>query len=139
MLFHVGLVTMTIVFIERNVRASKMKAPSKVLNVRNFKRFDNDSFRDDIQKIPVDQIRSFCGDVNTLWHWWRTFFLDILNKHAPITKIKIKGNCLPFVTSEIKLLIRQKDYLRVKANKTGSNILREAFVQIKNRVNYRLA
>ena len=31
-------------FIERNVRAPKMKAPPKVLNVRNFKRFDNDSF-----------------------------------------------------------------------------------------------
>ena len=75
----------------------------------------------------------------SMWHWWKTFFLDILNKHAPITKIKIKGNCLPFVTSEIKSLIRQRDYLRAKANKTGSNILRQAFVQIKNKVNYKLA
>ena len=61
------------------------------------------------------------------------------NKHAPITKIKIKGKCLPFVTSEIKSLIRQRDYLRAKANKTGSNILRQALVQIKNKVNYKLA
>ena len=87
----------------------------------------------------MDQIKSFSRDVNTMWHWWKTFFLDILNKHAPITKIKIKGNCLPFVTSEIKSLVRQRDYLRAKANKTGSNILRQAFVQIKNKVNYKLA
>ena len=40
-----------------------MKAPPKALNVRNFKMFDSDSFRDDIQKIPMDQIRSFSGDV----------------------------------------------------------------------------
>ena len=66
-------------------------------------------------------------------------FLDILNKHAPLTNIKIKGICLPFVTSEIESLIRQRDYLRAKANKTGSNILRQAFVQIKNKVNYKLA
>ena len=71
-----------IVFIERNVRAPRMKASPKILNVRNFKRFDNDSFRGDIQKIPMDQIRSFSGDVNTMWHWWKTFFPDILNKHA---------------------------------------------------------
>ena len=68
-----------------------------------------------------------------------TFFLDILNKHALITKIKIKGSCLPFVNSEIKSLIRQRDYLRAKANKTGLNILRQAFVQIKNKANYKLA
>ena len=74
-----GISDHDIVFIERNVRAPKMKAPPKVLNVRNFKRFDNDSFRDDIQKIPMDQIRSFSGDVNMMWHWWKTFFLDILN------------------------------------------------------------
>ena len=133
-----GISDHDIVFIERNVRTPKMKAPPKVLNVRNFKRFDNDNFQDDIQKIPMDQIRSFSGDVNTMWHWWKTFFLDILNKHPPITKIKIKGNCLPYVTSEIKSLIRQRDYLRAKANKTGSNILRQAFVQIKNKVNKKL-
>ena len=82
-----GISDHDIVFIERNVRAPKIKAPAKVLNVRNFKRFDNDSFRNNIQKIPMDQIRSFSGDVNTMWHWWKTFFLDVLNKHAPITKI----------------------------------------------------
>ena len=52
-----GISDHDIVFIERNVRAPKMKASPKGLNVRNFKRFDNDSFRDDIQKIPMDQIR----------------------------------------------------------------------------------
>ena len=39
-----GISDHDIVFIERNVRAPKMKAPPKDLNVRNFKRFDNDSF-----------------------------------------------------------------------------------------------
>ena len=38
-----------------------MKAPTEIFNVCNFKRFDNDSFRDDIQKILMDQIRSFWG------------------------------------------------------------------------------
>ena len=47
-----GISDYDIVFIERNVRAPKMKALPKTLNVRNFKRFDNESFRDNIQKYP---------------------------------------------------------------------------------------
>ena len=30
------------------------------------------------------------------------FFLDILNKHAPIINIQVKGNKIPYVTSELK-------------------------------------
>ena len=49
-----GISDHDVVFIERKGEAPKIKAPPKVLDVRNFKRFDNDSFRDDIQKIPMD-------------------------------------------------------------------------------------
>ena len=88
----------------------------------------------------MEKIRSVSGDLNEMWHWWKTFFLDILNKHAPVAKIKVKGNHLPYmyVTSELKSMIRQRDYLRAKANKTGSNLLRQAYNHIKNRVNYKL-
>ena len=64
-------------------------------------------------------------------HWWKTFFLDILNKHAPVAKIKVKGNHLPYVTSELKPVVRQRDYLRAKANKTELNLLRQAYSLIK--------
>ena len=72
----------------------------------------------------------------------RDFFLhlDILNKHAPVTDIRVKSSHLPYVTSELRGLIRQRDYLRAKANKSGSailsGILRQAFVQMRQKVNY---
>ena len=67
---------------------------------------------------------------------WKTLFLDVLNKHAPITSIKVKSNHLPYVTSELRGLISQRDYLRAKANKSGSAVLRQAFVQVRQKVNY---
>ena len=106
-----------------------------------FKRFDSVSFQVNIKGIPMEKIKSVSGDVNEMWHKWKTFFLDILNKHAPVAKIKVKGNHLPYVTSELKSMIswiRQRDYLRTKANKTGSNLLRQAYNHVKNRVNYKL-
>ena len=73
-----------------------------------------------------------------MWLLRRTFFFDVLNKHAPIGNIKIKGNSLPYITAEVRQLARQRDFLRKKANKTGSKYLKQAFQQIKNKVTYKL-
>ena len=84
--------------------------------------------------MPFDKIKSVSKDANEMWILWKAFFLEILNKHAPIVNIKVKGNNIPYVTSELKSMIRQRDYLRAKANKTGSCIIRQAYNQIKTKV-----
>ena len=68
----------------------------------------------------------------------KKFFLDILNKHVPLTKIKVKGNNLPYIDSETRRLIRQRDYLRKKANQIGSKYLSQVFQQVKYKVQYRI-
>ena len=73
-----------------------------------------------------------------MWLFWKTFFLDVLNNHVPIDNIIIKVNNLPYITAEVRQLARQRDFLRKKANKTGSKYLRQAFQQIKHRVTYKL-
>ena len=91
-----------------------------------------------MNKVPFEEIRNVARDANEMWILWKSLFLDILNKHAPITNIQVKGNIIPYVTSELKSMIRQRDYLRAKANKTGSCILRQAYNQIRTKVNQKL-
>ena len=57
-------------------------------------------------------------------------------KHAPMKTIR--GNNLPDVTAEVKSLMTQWDYLRGKANATGSKYLRQAYQQLRNKVDYTL-
>ena len=116
----------------------KLKVPPKILSVRNYKRFETVAFTHNLNNVPFHQIKDISQDADEMWVLWKSFFLDILNKHAPITNIKIKGNKTPYITSEVKNLIRQRDYLRTKANKTGSRILRQAYSQIRARVNQKL-
>ena len=52
--------------------------------------------------------------------------------------IHVKGNKIPYITSELKSIIRQRDYLRAKANKTSSCILRQAYKQMRTKVNQKL-
>ena len=60
------------------------------------------------------------------------------NKHAPLAKIRVKGNNLPYVTTEVRRPIRQRDFLRKEANKTGSNYLRQASQRLTHKVTYML-
>ena len=80
--------------------------------------------------VPFDKIKSISKDASVMWILWKAFFLDIPDKHAPIVNIRVKGNNIPYVTSELKCMIRQRDYL----NKTNSCILRQAYNQIKTKV-----
>ena len=73
-----------------------------------------------------------------MWELWKRFHIDVLNEYAPVTDMKIKGNNLPYINSEARQLIRQRDYLRGKANKTGSEYLRQAYQQIRSRVYYKI-
>ena len=69
-----------------------------------------------------------------MWQIWKEFFLDCLNKHAPVINIKVKGNDIPYVTSEIRSLIKTRNYLKSKAVKTGSNYIQQTFCQIRGKV-----
>ena len=81
-----------------------------------------------------DQIRNYTSDVNEMWALCKKLFLDILNKHAPMMNFKMKGKNMPYITSDLKQMMRQRDYLNAKAVKTGFKILHQAFHQIRGKV-----
>ena len=111
----------------------------KVQTVRNYKKLDLNEFHAYIKTIPFDVIRKqSVHDANKLWLTWKAFFLVILNKHAPLITIKTRANKLPYVNADLRRRIRQRDYLRGKANRTGSKLFRQAFNQMRSRVNNEL-
>ena len=62
----------------------------KLLNVRNYKRFNLHTFRQDMSSVPFDEIKNIARDASEMWTLWKAFFLDILNKHTPITNIEVR-------------------------------------------------
>ena len=88
-----------VVYMVKCLRMPKLKTKPKTLHVRNYKRFNLTGFLEDIKQIPFNQIKDLCDkDANEQWPIWKEFFLDCLNKHAPVMNIKVKGNALPYVT-----------------------------------------
>ena len=54
-------------------------------------------------------------------------FLDTLSDHAPIKRIKIKSRPNPFITLEIKQLMKTRDSWQKKARETNDKLNWSAF------------
>ena len=62
------------------------KSRPTIKEVRDFKYFSEFHFRADLMQVPWETI---CyDDPNICWTVWKSIFHEILNKHAPIYKIK---------------------------------------------------
>ena len=58
---------------------------------------------------------------------FKELILDTLSEHAPIKRIKIKSRPNPFITPEIKQLIKTCDSWQKKAHKTNDKLHWSAF------------
>ena len=114
----------------------KKKGTSELITARTFKKFNSESFLTDLRNIQFDRIKGIAKDRNELWQIWKTLFLEALNKHVPVSNIRIRGSDLHYITADVRRLARQRDFLRKKAKKTGSKYLWQAFQQITRRVTY---
>ena len=124
------------VYMVRSMRLPKKKGTPKLITARTLKKFNSEPFLTDLRNIQFDQIKGIAKDPNELWQIWKTLFLEVLNKHAPVSSTRIRGSNLPYITADVRQLSRQRDFLRKKANKMESRYLPQAFQQIKHRVTY---
>ena len=104
------------------MRVPRIKKEPKTITVRKCKRFDEKAYLSELNKLQFDKIRNLTEDPDEMWVIWTNWFLNVLNKHAPLSDVKVKGNNLPYITMDVRQMIRQRDYLKKVANKTGSPI-----------------
>lgn len=65
-------------------------------------------------------------------------FNPILDKHAPIRRIKLRTRPNPFVTDEIKLLMRSRYNCRTLASKSNDPDACSTYINLKREVKHRL-
>ena len=59
----------------------------------------------------------------------------IIEKHAPMRERRVIDRYCPWMTSELKAMIRSRDKLKKSAVKQGSALLMQAYRHTRNRVN----
>ena len=57
---------------------------------RQFQNFDYEAFIEDIKETPF-HFTSLMDEPNEMWDVWKPLFLEVVNKHAPMRKRKVKS------------------------------------------------
>ena len=106
----------------------KLKAPKprpSYIFTRSYKTYNPESFLSDLEYVPF-HIANIFDDFNDQVDVFNKL-LDTLNEHAPVKRIKVKSRPNPFITPEIKQLMKTRDSWQKKARKTNDKLHWNAF------------
>ena len=116
-----GVSDHNLIYVVRKINSNVKINSHRCIEIRNYKHFNCEKFLEELWKQPWDLI-DHESDINLRWSLWKTLFLNVLNKHAPIQSKRIRSK-------------RQRDRLKRKAMISKSEIDWNAFKALRNRVN----
>ena len=89
-----------------------------------------------LNSILNNEVYDECTD-NVIFKWneWKSEFLRVSDKHAPIKECRLKNRCNPWITKELIQLMYKRDYFHKKATQCQNNdTYWEAYKELRNRV-----
>jgi hypothetical protein len=105
----------------------------KVVNTRQYKGYNKDNFIADLSQIFHIDFDHQSDDID-IYMDWKNKFLFVADMHAaPITR-RVQSEYTPWLTKDIMKKIRNRDYLKKKAVKTGSLYMHQAYKKARNEV-----
>ena len=98
------------------------RPPSQIKTFRNYANYNPAHFCQDLKgkRLNTSIPSGFVTNVDQLWHDFKSAFVSVADRHAPIIQRRVRGidNC-PWLNKEIKSVMRQRDYFHSRARKTN--------------------
>ena len=77
-----------------------------------MKHFSEEAFLADLSGICWEQMLTETDDIGVLVNNWSNLFSLIIEKHAPIMKMRISEKYCPWIDHDLKKLMRTRDRLK---------------------------
>ena len=103
----------------RKINCKKYE-PRKI-QTQNYKNFCIESYKDDLRNIPWENALRLTN-LNQSWNHFKELVTDCIDRHAPRTQKKVTGKDCPWLTSQIKTTIHQRDFMLRKAKRTNKDV-----------------
>lgn len=100
---------------------------------RTYRTFNEENFCSEVGNIQWDEVCAI-DDVNTSLNLFMDLFRRIVNNHAPLKKFTVKDNSAPWVDTELKSLMSQRDEAKKAAVLLGSPVDRKLYCTLRNYV-----
>ena len=86
--------------------------------IRSFNKCNVDAIVADLQRAPWQVMETF-ESIDDKWDYWKSLFFSIIDAHIPLKKARVRKKSLPWITRDIRALMRARNYHCCKAKKTG--------------------
>ena len=97
---HISISDHSLVYAFRKLSINFRKGHTSI-TYRNFKTFNRAKFRNDICNENWEFLAPAL-DPNQMWTEWKTKFLQIVDKHAPIHLKRVRSKNSPWITAGLK-------------------------------------
>ena len=87
----------------------------------------------DLEEAPWSLLNS-CEDVNEMWECWKQLFFHVLDSHAPKKSVRVREHNLPWISAEIRVLLRTRTYFLTKAHRTNDPDDWRKYRKLRNKV-----
>ena len=109
---HVGISDHSMIYGIRKINSIRRnRQTQKFKTVRNFKNFNSSDLVRDLSFVPWQSLL-LISDPNCYWNKWKELFLNIADFHAPLISKRVQNHHLPWINSEIKTLMLERDRLK---------------------------
>jgi len=112
-------------------KISIQRLPPKFIKIRQTKFFNRDQFINDLHQINWYRL-NLIPFIDDAWHFVYTELLNVINKHAPWTTVKVKGSHLPWVNGDLINLFKQRDRAWHKFRRTKHTADWEEYKRLRN-------
>ena len=100
---HTGISDHSLIFAIRKINiVTQNKNGQNIVEIRNMKHFNEEQFLNDLSHQTWEGMYFFADNPNNMWEIWKELFLEILDKHAPLQKKKVKSKRALWITSRLK-------------------------------------
>ena len=104
----------SLIFAYRKLSSGVASKRHNTIEYRSFKNFSHDYFRSDIVSENWDVLDNF-QDPNDMWREWKIKFLNVVDTHAPLRTKWVHSKISPWITSEFKKRMHERDIMKLKA------------------------
>jgi len=132
---HLGISDHSLIFTVR--RLAQPRGLPRIVESRRFNNFNEEDFLEDMRKNPWDMM-DIVDDPNEKLYIWQIMFLEVLDKHAPLRKKRVRNCEAPWLTPQLKQEMFCRNHLKKQAINSGLSTSWQAYRIAKNKVNYKL-
>ena len=115
------------------LKSKKERQKPVYVNARSFLQYNSNSFLQDMSYAPWSVINVF-DDIDDKLNAFNLILNNILDLHAPIKRVKVRSRHNPFITEEIRCLVKTRDHWRKLARQTNDTLAWAAYRNFKKEV-----